>query len=105
MAYSFSVKPEADSPEKLRAYAEALQINTQRWKLLTGDRKVIYQVGKDIFKADGSVGSQKSEDSFIHTQNIYLLDKQRRIRGIYDTNDGVAMQLLAKDIARLRDER
>jgi protein SCO1/2 len=103
--YSFSVTPDRDTPEKLLAYAKAFQIDARDWKLLTGDRKVIYHVGKEMFKADGAVGAQKKDDAFIHTQNAYLLDGDLRIRGIYDTGNSEAMKLLAKDAEQLIEKR
>ncbi len=99
--YSLSVQPEHDTPTRLREYAAHYMIELKHWSLLTGNRSQIYQLGRDVFKADGSVGSQKNESSFIHTRNVYLVDAQRRIRGIYDTEDTQAMRYLAKDIAQL----
>lgn len=96
--YSFSVQPETDTPERLRSYAKTYKIDLKNWTLLTGERKQIYNVGKNMFKADGSVGEQKSEDSFIHTQNIYLVDKKLNIRGIYNTSDPKDMAQLKEDI-------
>jgi protein SCO1/2 len=102
--YSFSVKPADDSPAVLRAYAKTRGIDLTHWTLLTGNREEIYRIGKGVFKADGSVGAQKSETSFIHNRNVYLVDRQRRIRGIYDTENTQAMDLIALDVARLKRE-
>ena len=96
--YSFSVQPEVDTPERLRDYAKKYKIDLKNWTLLTGKKKEIYHVGKNMFKADGAVGNQKSEDSFIHTQNIYLVDHNLNIRGIYDTTDPKDMRQLKEDI-------
>ncbi|MEM7646014.1 MAG: SCO family protein, partial [Pseudomonadota bacterium] len=96
--YSFSVQPEMDTPERLRSYAETYQIDLTNWTLLTGKKKQIYNVGKNMFKADGAVGKQKSEENFIHTQNIYLVDNELNIRGIYNSNDPKDMQQLKEDI-------
>lgn len=100
--YSFSVQPENDTPKNLKAYAKIHKIDLSRWQLLTGDQKQIFHVGKDMFKADGAVGDQKKADGFIHTRNIYLVDQNRRIRGIYDTGKIESMDLLAKDIETLK---
>jgi len=102
--YSFSVKPEHDQPSQLKAYAHAQHLDLKRWKLLTGTRDEIYRVGREMFKADGSVGPAKQASKFIHTRNVYLVDRQRRIRGIYDSGSDAAMQLLASDIKRLVKE-
>lgn len=99
--FSFSVLPETDTPERLREYAESYNIKSNNWSLLTGDKKDIYNVGKNMFKADGAVGTQRSEDNFIHTQNIYLVDEKLRIRGIYNTSDIGDMKQLKEDIELL----
>ena len=100
--YSFSVQPENDTPKNLKAYAKIHKIDLSRWQLLTGDQKQIFHVGKDMFKADGAVGDQKKDNGFIHTRNVYLVDQNRRIRGIYDTGKPESMDLLAKDIETLK---
>jgi protein SCO1/2 len=102
---SFSVKPETDPPARLKAYASSYRIDGREWRLLTGKREEIYRIGKEVFKADGSVGEQKSESSFIHTTYAYLVDGQRRIRGIYDTSDRAAMGLLKRDVLALQREQ
>jgi protein SCO1/2 len=99
--YSFSVRPESDPPEKLRKYAEERGIDSATWKLLTGDRSTIYSIGKGTFKADGSVGSRKSPNGFIHTKNVYLVDRKLRIRGVYDTSSVEEMNGLESDLDRL----
>lgn len=98
---SFSVMPEQDTPARLKAYSKTYGIDGGRWKLLTGDKSDIYRVGKEMFKADGAVGAQKSANSFIHTQNIYLVDQNLFIRGIYNTADAKDMANLAADLRRL----
>jgi protein SCO1/2 len=102
--FSFSVQPEADSPKRLRGYARDHGIDLKRWSLVTGDRAEIYRLGKEVFKADASVGAQKSETSFLHSTNVYLVDKELRIRGIYDTSDRAALGHLGEDLARLQRE-
>lgn len=99
--YSFSVMPETDTPDKLKDYASKYHINGKKWLLLTGQKDVIYHVGKDMFKADGAVGPQKSKDSFIHTQNLYLVDQDLYIRGIYNTGNAAEMKNIKGDIESL----
>jgi protein SCO1/2 len=99
--YSFSVMPESDTPAKLKEYAKTYGIDAGSWTLLTGSKDEIYRVGKEMFKADGAVGAQKKKDSFIHTQNLYLVDQNLNIRGIYNTSDVGEMQNLKGDIKTL----
>jgi protein SCO1/2 len=99
--FSFSVEPEKDRPQVLKRYAKDHHISLAHWTLLTGPKEQIYQIGKDVFKADGSVGAQRNPDSFIHTRNVYLVDADLYIRGIYDTADRESMALLADDLQLL----
>ena len=101
---SFSVRPEQDSTAKLKKYADAMKIKNPHWHLLTGKKTEIFRVGKSMLKADGAIGSQKSDDVFIHNRNIYLIDINRKLRGIYDTSDQANLAKLVDDIASLRSE-
>lgn len=102
--YSFSVTPKEDPPQRLRDYLKKRKLPAKNWSLLTGDEKEIFRVGKNDLKADGAIGERKKEESFIHTTNVYLIDRDLRLRGIYDTADLKAMNLLAQDIGRLSKE-
>jgi cytochrome oxidase Cu insertion factor (SCO1/SenC/PrrC family) len=75
-------------------------LNPKTWRLVTGAKDVIYRVGREVFKADGTAAD--SPASFTHTRNVYLVDQAGRVRGIYDTGSATAMADLAKDIERLR---
>jgi cytochrome oxidase Cu insertion factor (SCO1/SenC/PrrC family) len=44
---------------------------------------------------------KKDPSAFVHTENIYLLDRERRIRGIYKALDKDSLKLLLKDLAAL----
>jgi protein SCO1/2 len=102
--YSFSTMPEQDSPGMLRDYARVRNLDLTNWSLLTGDVAEIYRVGKTVFKADGSVGPQRRDSSFIHTTYLYVVDSQLRIRGIYDIQNPQQMTLLASDLKNLEHE-
>ena len=45
---SFSVTPDIDTPEVLKAYAQQKGVNDSQWNLLTGDKKRDLQPGKTI---------------------------------------------------------
>ncbi len=100
--FSFSVMPEQDSPAVLKKYAASHGMDLARWSLLTGDRKEIYRIGREIFQADRSPRGVRGD--FIHSSNVYLLDSERRIRGIYDTQNTEQMGFLEQDIVRLERE-
>jgi protein SCO1 len=93
---SFSVNPEHDSVPVLRDYGRKHMINPTKWHLLTGDKKQIYDLARKGFFLDAGEGNGSTED-FIHSEQVALVDKDRRIRGYYDGTN-------AKEIDRLMDE-
>ena len=79
---SFSVMPWIDSVNKLKIYGEENGVNSTKWHLLTGDNSIIYLLGRSSFFADNN----KLTDSttFLHTDKMYLIDKNQQIRGVYN---------------------
>ena len=100
---SHSVTPDHDTVEKLRAYARKNQIQSPRWHLLTGDRKTIYSLGRTAYFAEEDLGESRSEDDFLHTENILLIDQHRHLRGIYNGLNQSSIQQLIIDARSLLD--
>lgn len=77
------------------------------WHFLTGSKKELYQMARQGYMIDdGKPGSlQKIEDEFIHTQFFALVDKYRRVRGIYDGLKEDEIEKLLTDISGLLKER
>jgi protein SCO1/2 len=99
--YSFSVLPKDDTPAALRTYARNHRLNLKNWDLVTGERDELYRIGRKVFKADERPTAEKSDDNFIHNENVYLLDGESRIRGIYNGSAPKSLELLTQDIERL----
>lgn len=98
---SHSVTPEYDSIPVLRDYADLHQIKDGKWHLLTGDRSVIYDLGRNQYFIEEDLGLEKDPDDFIHTENFVLIDQQRRIRGIYNGLNKSSVRQLIADVATL----
>jgi protein SCO1/2 len=92
---SHSVTPEIDSVEQLKRYAISNQINDDKWNLVTGDKKQIYNLARKSYLAveDDPLGNY----DMIHTENFMLIDKKKQIRGFYDGT-------LESEIIRLLDD-
>lgn len=95
---SHSVTPETDTPEVLAKYAEAHSVRFDKWKLLTGTRSEIYDLGRRYYFADEDLGGTRNEDDFLHTENFILIDGERRIRGVYNGLDPDSIRSLIADI-------
>ncbi len=101
---SHSVTPDYDSVPVLKEYAETRGIENNKWHLVTGNRKEIYDLGRYGYFVEEDLGIPKDENDFLHTENFILIDQNRHIRGIYNgLNKTSVMQLIA-DIKSLQQE-
>ena len=101
---SHSVTPDKDSAEVLKEYGKEKGIEFKKWKLLTGDKKEIYNLARKYYFVEEDEGVAKGDDVFLHTENFVLIDKQRHIRGIYNGLDPNSMNDLIRDIRILKLE-
>ena len=94
---SISLDPEYDTPERLRAYAEARGADLPTWSFLTGDRKLVEEVLRRYH-----VGSYRQPDgSLDHTLVTLLIDPQGRIVRRYIGDDDSA-ERIAADLQQVR---
>ena len=101
---SHSVTPMMDSVPALKKYAEAKGVISGKWHLLTGDKDSIYALAKKQYYAGDTVGYYQTGNEFLHTENFILVDKHRRIRGVYNGTLALEMERLGDDIMELRKE-
>jgi protein SCO1 len=102
---SHSVTPESDSTPVLQRYAKEYNITKGKWHLLTGNRDSIYNIARQAYFADEDLGQQKEANDFLHTENMLLIDKHRRIRGIYKGTSETEMKNIIDDIRLLEKEQ
>ncbi len=100
---SHTVDPEADSVQKLKAYAIKHAAEASQWMFVTGDKKDLYGIARTGYLLNADEGDGGPDD-FIHTQNFALIDKDKRIRGFYDGTDSLDINQLIKDIDLLLAE-
>jgi protein SCO1/2 len=101
---SFTVDPEKDTPEVLRAYAEKLHAQPARWDFLTGTRDAIWALMRDGFKLTILDGSDE-EGSLTHSPHLVLVDRHGVIRGYYDALTPDAVTKLLADANHLFREQ
>ncbi|TCZ72807.1 SCO family protein [Flaviaesturariibacter aridisoli] len=94
---SISVDPERDSVAALKHWADRFGIDPDRWWLLTGDKKQIYDLSINHLKVLAQDG-EGQDTSFIHSDRMILLDKNRNIRGYYHGLDTADVGRLSRDI-------
>jgi len=101
---SYSVTPEVDTVEVLGSFAEERGVESDSWKLVTGERAAIYRLARDSYFADEDLGGERTADDFLHTERVMLVDQELRIRGIYNGTLPVDMLSLIADVATLKKE-
>jgi protein SCO1/2 len=101
---SHSVTPDMDSVPVLKKYAEAKGVISGKWHLLTGKEEDIYALAKKQYFAGDTIGYYQTDNEFLHTENFILVDKLRRIRGVYNGTLALEMERLADDINTLLKE-
>ncbi|MEP2026676.1 MAG: SCO family protein [Reichenbachiella sp.] len=100
---SHTVMPWVDSVGRLAEYAQLNDINETQWQLVTGDKKELYNMAREAYFADEGFGKTVTVDEdFLHTENIILIDTQRRIRGVYNGTLPLEMKRLIEDIWTLK---
>jgi protein SCO1/2 len=102
---SYSVTPWQDSVPVLKNFAEKYKITASNWHLLTGNKKEIYQLARQSYFAEENIGFVKDTSEFMHTEHLLLVDKNKKIRGIYNATLQLEIQQLMKDVLILKDEK
>jgi protein SCO1 len=100
---SITVDPLHDSVAQLRKFAERYNANHDTWWFVTGDKTELKNFALQEIKA--SIADTEVDTAFIHTENFFLLDKDRVIRGWYNGFDNEKQAQLAKAIPTLMLER
>jgi protein SCO1 len=98
---SYSVTPWIDSVSRLKNYADNNEITSANWHLLTGNKGDIYTLARQSYFAEEDLGFTKDSTDFLHTEHILLIDKAKRIRGIYNGTLQLEIEQMIKDIAIL----
>src|SRR5690606_5379873 len=100
---SITVDPERDQPKVLRRFRAMNGIQKKNWTFLTGNRTQIESLARDQFAGEvktREVGGNLRD--FVHTENLFLLDKQGYLRGVYRARGMGDLDRLIKDLKTIR---
>jgi protein SCO1/2 len=101
---SHSVNPMHDTVQVLNDYGLTYGAKKGKWHLLTGNKKEIYDLAKDSYLVN-AIQDDGSPEGFLHSELFILVDKQGRIRGMYDGTDKASIAKLIEDIKLLKKEK
>lgn len=98
---SHTIDPKHDSVAVLKKYADKLGIKGNSWWLLQGKKEETYELSKSYLVQTPEEGGK---ELFIHDGYFVLIDKQKRIRGMYNGTDEKEVNQMIADIKILRTE-
>ena len=101
---SYSVTPWIDKPAILKKYKAKNGITNPNWHFLTGSKNDIYKLARKSYFAEEDIGFSKDSTEFLHTEHFILVDKNKRIRGIYNGTLALEMQQMLDDIKTLENK-
>jgi protein SCO1/2 len=107
---SHTSMPETDSVPLLKAYEEKMiganPHDAAKWYFVTGSKDSLYKMARQSYLLDNDKNnSENIAEAFIHTQFFALIDKQKRVRGIYDGLKPDEIARMEKDISTLLKDK
>lgn len=103
MILSHTIDPEHDTPEVLHKFAVDMGITGNQWQFLTGPKEKIYEIGQGSYLVTAKEDAT-AEGGYIHSGAFILVDKDRRVRGMYDGTTEEGTTRLMEDITILLAE-
>lgn len=98
---TFTVDPEYDTPEILKAFSEPLGADPASWKFLTGTPDAIQKI---VVTGLLQPLAKEPDGTPAHSSRIVLVDREGWLRGYQDGLDPEAVQKLMVDIGELLRE-
>ena len=99
---SFTLDPKRDTPAKLKQYAYNLEVKTDKWIFVHGDKGDTYELAQDFFVT--AIEDEDAPGGVAHSGQIVLVDKQGHIRSFSDGTDPTTTSRLIQDIRTLVNE-
>jgi cytochrome oxidase Cu insertion factor (SCO1/SenC/PrrC family) len=83
---SFSVDPEHDTPEVLKAYSQVFAADPRRWFFLTGKKDDVYRLVQDSFHLGvlQNPGEKQPGQAVTHSTRLALVDRKGRVMGYFE---------------------
>ena len=98
---SFSVDPDNDTVEALKAYSERFRAEDGLWYFLTGERNELYRTaGHYLLSAQEDT---TADGGFLHSEQLVLVDWEGRIRSRKDDDGNVVGSYNTRYETEMRD--
>ena len=98
---SHTVDPKRDTLTQLNHYINTRHFDTRDdWFFLYASQEYVYEIGKYGYLINADVDPE-AEGGFLHSEYFVLIDREGRIRGMYEGTDMNRVNQLEKDIRTL----
>lgn len=106
MILSHTCDPDNDTVERLKEYADSMQVDPAKWLFLTGSKDSLYNAARVSYLLDDPKNNVRNiDEQFLHSQFFALVDRNGKVRKkIYDGLKKKELKELEKDIATLLKE-
>jgi protein SCO1/2 len=94
---SHTIDPDHDTSSKLKWYAKKLGVEDSQWEFLRGSKQVISSLAKNDYMVSID-DDTKGPGGFAHEGYLVLVDKEKRMRGVYDGTNEQEIKKLMKDM-------
>ena len=103
MFLSHTIDYKYDTPHVLKKYAAKLGVDDKKWQFAYGTRDDVYTLAEKSYLT--SVQEDSTEKGmYVHQGWLVLIDKDRRMRAVYDGTDPKSVEQLNEDIPALLAE-
>lgn len=99
---SHTIDPVRDNVETLKLYSSNLDVSSEKWFFLTGDKNKLLDMADDYFVV--AYEDDEVAGGFDHSGKILLVDQNRHIRAFCEGTDPDDVTEFLKDIQHLLDE-
>ena len=102
---SLTVDPDSDTPERLAKFAAQFGAETNRWLLLTGEKRALHPLLEESFLVQRDqrlLGFVPG--GFSHTDRIAVMDNRGRLRGLINGLKTTAPREVIELLSKLRAE-
>jgi protein SCO1/2 len=84
---SHTVDPENDTPAVLLEYSKQFGAELPKWQFLTGSKAMLYDLAENSYKIPGA--EDAVHGGFFHSENVVLIDKEGKVRGVFHGRKGM----------------
>ena len=105
---SLTTDPTFDTPEKLKAFAEANGSNEANWHFLTGPKAALMKLAVENLKLisvpKGKAKQENPSDLFVHSSLYILVDSKGQVRAYFEHDATNLVQMIQTALEKLEKE-